>query len=120
MARSHGDGGRDDLGLCLAHSLKSLAYARVDYKDGYSDGHSGMPLVPMSDAYTAGYVDGQVAAGHAQPGEAVSSWTHFWRVWSGLPAEGQAFVTFASLMASLEVEEAIEWASEARSSRQRR
>ena len=105
--------GDDDLGLCLAHSLKALAYARDDYRSGYTDGHAGAPPVPSSDCYLAGYVDGQVAAGHALPGEAVSSWVHFWRVWSGSEALGARFTTFASLMASLEVEEAIQWASEA-------
>jgi len=108
VARSAG--ADDDLGLCLAHSMKSLAYARTDYKEGYSDGHADARPVPTSDAYLAGYVDGQVAAGHARPAEAISSWAHFWRVWTGSPADGPRFVTFASLMASMQVDEAIDWA----------
>ena len=105
--------GNDDLGLCLAHSLMALPYARDEYKSGYVDGHGGDLPHRSSDAYVAGHTDGRVAAGRSLTGEPTSSWPHLWEVWSALAADGPRFMAFAAMMASLEIEGAIEFAAQA-------
>jgi hypothetical protein len=106
--------GQSELGLCLAHSLLALAHSRDDYRSGYVDGHAGDLPLRLSDAYVTGHTDGRIASGRARPGGSASSWPHLWEVWTGLAADGPHYKAFAAMMAGLAIEEAFEFAANAR------